>query len=255
MQLIYVDESGDPGPRRTDGAAPGASTHFILSSIRLADRDWFATQGACAEVRRALLRAHGLPAWTELHARDIVHPRNTSPFRAIGNRGKRIALFREILTALAERLGPVEILSAVHAKSADTADDQSYGRTWIALLEALDGRLRQSGIDDTCMLFADDTAEPLLWRIVRARRHGVAVEPVPAAASVTPWPNLIEDPILRESHHSFLVQLADLTAYTLYLHLWPKGSLRRYNGHGLYLSLAPLLAPIVTGGVQGVIEA
>ena len=65
---------------------------------------------------------------------------------------------------------------------------------------------------------------------------------------------LIEDRVIRQSHHSFPTQMADLAAFTLYHHLWPKGALRRYGADKLYLELSPILDSSTTSKTPGVVE-
>ena len=71
-------------------------------------------------------------------------------------------------------------------------------------------------------------------------RHGVPFVPGGLPPN-TKLKRIVEDPVLRQSHHSFPIQVADIVAYTLYQHRWPKGSLRRYGADILYPELGPLL--------------
>ena len=64
MQLVYVDESGDPGALTPDALAQGTSRHFILSSVAIDEGDWDQTLRTLVDIRTRLLARHGLPQWT-----------------------------------------------------------------------------------------------------------------------------------------------------------------------------------------------
>ena len=53
--------------------------------------------------------------------------------------------------------------------------------------------------------------------------------------------NIIEDPFLRDSRHSYLVQIADVISYVLFRHEYPKSSLKKYNIDKLFSILKPVL--------------
>jgi Protein of unknown function (DUF3800) len=119
-------------------------------------------------------------------------------------------------------------------------------------------RLRGDGVDRRAMILADDTNESQLRRLIRSMRHGVPLAPG-GPPPQTRLERIIEDPVLRQSHHSFPIQVADVVAYALYQHRWPKGSLRRYGADILYPELGPLLDTSLRSraraAIDGIIEA
>jgi len=244
MQFIYVDESGDPGNLRCSMPRHlQPSRHFMLVGVVVPTAEWRASLETLISVRNSVLDPLGLPRRIELHAREILCPPDYSPLRSLRSKKVRIKLFRELLHRTARELPDLRIISACSVKiepTHDAAAPRDYFReTWQALIEAFDSYVRALPTPELGLLFADDTNEPNVRSYLRRmRRLG--------RKSVTDYANsrlagIIEDPILRASQHSYFVQLADLVAYSLYLHAWPKGSLRRYGADRLIEEIEPLL--------------
>jgi hypothetical protein len=258
MQLVYVDESGDPGGPTPATLAQGTSRHFILSSVAIDEGDWDQSLRTLVDIRTRLLARHGLPPWTGIHARDIVFPTDRSPFRLLRNRAERVGFLQELVRMLAAGLTQVRVASVILDKQAVGPACPPVEHAWSLLLTHLEHRLRSDGVDRRAMILADDTNEAQLRRLIRCMRHGVPFVPGGPPPD-TRLERIIEDPVLRQSHHSFPIQVADIVAYTLYQHRWPKGSLRRYGASQLYPALEPLLdrglKSRAVGTIDGVIEA
>ena len=258
MQLVYVDESGDPGALTPDALAQGTSRHFILSSVAIDEGDWERTLRSLVDIRTRLLARYRLPAWTEIHAREIIFPSDRSPFRLLRNRAERVGFLRDLVRLLAAEIPQVRVASVVIDKQAADPACPPFERAWSRLLVHLEDRLRGDGVDRRAMILADDTNESQLRRLIRSMRHGVPLAPG-GPPPQTRLERIIEDPVLRQSHHSFPIQVADVVAYALYQHRWPKGSLRRYGADILYPELGSLLDTSLRSraraAIDGIIEA
>ncbi|MGL4612083.1 MAG: DUF3800 domain-containing protein [Trueperaceae bacterium] len=91
------------------------------------------------------------------------------------------------------------------------------------------------------MIFADETNEVKIRRLIRKMR---VYNPVPSyfgGHRSMPITNSVEDPVMRSSDHSYFVQIADLTSHALYRKLYPKGSYRQYNVDKLFELLNSIL--------------
>jgi len=248
MQFIYVDESGDPGAYHADTDTPGGSKHFILSSVAIPADRWFETLSAFARLRSALLAQHGLPGWPEFHAREVLFPDDRSPFRALRNRAIRVEFLRSLAKRIATELPQLCVASVALDKSAFSPTVDLHDHAWSHLIQHCEWRLQRLGPSVHGLLLADETSEHRLRRLMRRMRHGLLRQ------HGHPLVRFTEDPVIRQSHYSFPIQIADLVAYTLYQRLWPKGALRRYGADKLYLELSPILDPTTTSATAGVIE-
>jgi hypothetical protein len=92
------------------------------------------------------------------------------------------------------------------------------------------------------MIFADQNDEPMLRRLLRKMR---AYNPVPnlygGGTRQKLCTQIVDDPVIRDSKHSYFVQMVDVSAYLLYQKLYPRGSLKRYNVDRLFDLLHPRL--------------
>lgn len=70
-------------------------------------------------------------------------------------------------------------------------------------------------------------------------RAGVGVRNLPMA-------HVIEDPVPRDSEHSYLVQAADLVAFLLYQELAPNVYMRKKGGHNYFDRLRPILCTVAS---------
>lgn len=91
------------------------------------------------------------------------------------------------------------------------------------------------------MIFADKTNEIKVRRLLSKRR---VYNPIPShfgGSYIAPLQYLVEDPVMRNSRHSYFVQIADLAAHALYRKLYPNGSYQRHNIDKLFDVLDPIL--------------
>ena len=68
--------------------------------------------------------------------------------------------------------------------------------------------------------------------------------PVPSHYGGTrniPTDNILEDPFLRDSKHSYFIQAVDVIAHALYRKEYVKGSLRKYGVNKLLDTSKPIL--------------
>jgi len=258
MQLVYVDESGDPGGPTPAALAQGTSRHFILSSVAIDEGDWLDTLDGIAQIRGRMLAEHALPPNTELHAREILFPNDLSPFRLLRNRARRVDFLREFARATATMLRGVTVASVVIDKHRLPHGTPVLEHAWSLLCVHIDDRMRRDGCASRALMLSDEANEPRIRSTIRRLRRGLpalpGLEPPPQATT-----RILEDPVLRQSHHSFPIQLADAVAYALYQHRWPKGSLRRYGASNIYAEFEPLFDDALKfrggGAIDGVIEA
>ncbi|EAX48521.1 hypothetical protein TcarDRAFT_1993 [Thermosinus carboxydivorans Nor1] len=90
------------------------------------------------------------------------------------------------------------------------------------------------------MVITDEGNEIHLRKIQRRLRQYN-----PTSSKFGEWYNnrldrIIEDPFERQSHHSFLIQAADMIVHALYRQENPKGSYKKFNADRLFLHIKPM---------------
>jgi len=246
MFILYVDESGDPG-------AQGFSPHYILSAIFVPATDWAVTFDRYLTLRRHLKATYKLPIRTELHAAAFVDTRIASQaIRNLGGRRTRMRVFQDIMQSLPTVLPSARVLSVFVDKEAANASPLARANylqiAWNYLLNRFHTYLTRDCGSSPGILVSDNTANATVTALLRRMRvHNPLSSHYSSGGFYNaPVRTIIEDPVFRQSQHSYFVQIADMIAHSLYRKLYPKGSYRRYNLQAFYDYLDPILHKAVT---------
>lgn len=93
---------------------------------------------------------------------------------------------------------------------------------------------------DRAMVFPDHTDDRRLKALLRQMRSW---NPIPSAGGYRnlPMVKVIEEPVMKNSEHSYFIQSVDLAAFLLYQHLAPNAYMRKKSGQNYFHRLEPVL--------------
>jgi hypothetical protein len=260
VYFMYVDESGDPGTLSLNAIAQQPSRHYILSALIIPAREWRLYLSSMVAIRRTLRQRYGLPIRTEQHGVELIHPRGNPFYKQMRGRHQRVALYRDVLQSVCSQLPAATIINVhldkahLHYSSAATVRDIQT-LSWSTLIRSYDTFLQRQGKGMPGLIFADEMNEVKIRRLMRQLRvHDFNSNRSSNTYSARAL-NVVEDPVMRSSQHSYFVQIADLVAHALYRKLYPKGSYRQFNVDKLFDYVNPLLLRAASNSdPQGIIH-
>lgn len=237
---MYVDESGDTGTVNSN------TDHFVLSALVLHESEWLNILDDLILFRRGIKAKYGLKMKDEIHTYEFVTGRpNLSPQIP---RNIRLDLLKSCMKWLASR-NDISIVTVMCLKG--TRDDV-FNFTWKALIQRFDNTLKYANFPgghggQKGMLLSDDTDAKLTGLIREMRRFN----PVPSmitgfAARDMRLKAVVEDPVFRDSAHSYLHQMADVVAYFGRQYYEPNRYVRRKGARTFYNIIQPVTNPHVT---------
>jgi len=229
VYLMYVDESGDGGIWQEGKNSP----HFILSGVIVHEDRWRDVLEQIKLFRLDLRNRFGLSLREEIHAAELIRISGTDSYRSI-RKSARIVILRTIAELLANMGSAISVISISINKKTTPLDTVScyHELAWKELVIQYEQYLRSR--HSRGIIIADDTDETLIRMLLRRMR----VHPEHGS---DPIEMILEDPFLRDSKHSYLVQMADVVSHLLYRQEYPKGSLKKYGLHLFYQLLEPVL--------------
>lgn len=238
MFLTYVDESGDPG------LVGSPCRYYVLSAVVLHELRWRPVLERMLAFRRRMRDAYGLKLREELHAARMI----TKPGALVRiKRHERLAIIREFADHLAT-IPDLNVINVVIDKEGKDPAYDVFENAWRILLHRLDHTIADGGfrgprfIGDRAMIFPDETDNTRLRELLRRMRlENQVPDPTGIGVMDVPLEHVIEDPVPRDSEHSYLVQAADLAAFLLYQELAPSAYMRKKGGHNYFGRLAPVL--------------
>jgi len=161
-------------------------------------------------------------------------------------------VYQDVMQSLPTVLSTAKVFSVFVDKPAANGSPLARANylqiAWNYLLNRFHTYLTRDCSASPGILVSDNTANATVTALVRRMR---VYNPLSSHYSSrgfynAPVRTIIEDPVFRQSQHSYFVQLADMIAHSLYRKLYPKGSYRRYNLHAYYDYLEPILHKAVT---------
>jgi hypothetical protein len=215
--FAYVDESGDTG----DVAKSGASLSYSLGCVLIAADCWPAAFDEILAFRRRLKQKFGLPMRAELKANYLL--RNSGPLRPLNlGPGARRTIYRahmRVMSAL-----PARVFAVVVDKRTKRGMPAAgvFDLAWEGLLQRLE---RTSTKEDSTFIVIHDEGDDENIRkwVRRSRRYLTAGSAYGIGSRQLAARLLVDDPVSRRSHQSYLVQSADLVAYAGFRALIPPG--------------------------------
>lgn len=247
MYLIYVDESGDPG-----NLPHSPSPFFVLSGLVLHAADWHDLLDDFIDFRKQLKAEFGLRLREEIHAAPMLSkPGGLSRI----DKHLRLAILRKVLDWVAARQ-EIKVLTVRLDKTANLSGYSHFEFAWRLLIQrfenTLSGRmLPQSESDARGMIFPDSTNGGELARIMREMRvHNPIARD--KTNPLTGFQNqvirhIVEDPLPKDSAHSYFLQIVDVIAYFAYQKHFPNSYLRKKGGGNYYDRLMPVLDRTAVG--------
>ena len=240
MYFMYVDESGD------SGVAPGATRYFCLSGMVVHEVYWRDVLDKIKDFRVTMRDVYGLKIRQEIHAaafigrvkEEINIPRH-----------KRLSILRNFADELAN-IPPISFTNIVLDKEHKDNDLDVFSYAWRVLFQRFENTMRYRNFAnpgnkvDYGIVFCDDTEGKKLNKIMRRMN---VYNPVPNQIQYgqgyrdMPIKYIIEDPILRNSEHSYFIQAADLCAYLLYQKYHPNAYFKKKGATNYFNRLAPVL--------------
>ena len=213
MHLAYIDESGSSGP-----FASGGSLTFTLGCVLIDSIRWPDVFDEMIDYRRYLKAQFKIPVRAELKANYLL--RNGGPLRSLHlSEAARFAVYRGLMR-LQPKLG-VRVFAVVIRKDR-LAHPGLDARVvaWEYLLQRLE-RFTTRGTTQV-VIFHDESEGSLVRSLARkARRIGTAGSAFGTGSLKRPARQLLDDPVERESHESYFIQLADLNAYAAFRRCYP----------------------------------
>jgi hypothetical protein len=214
VYLLYVDESGDPGPK-------GAGEHLVLSGLIVHESRWARCFKMVKELRGTLCDEFGIRRNAELHANNNIAGRGAlwGTRRTVA---ERIRLFQIVVEAVTQMPG-VRAINVCVRKKATPFEGQTghrvYEKAWTLMLQRFHNyidRSRGRGGAECGMVIHDCGHEVEIRKLMRKLR---VYNPVPSqfggASRNIPLLTLIEDAVPRNSFHSQFIQLCDYVAFSL----------------------------------------
>lgn len=252
MYLFYVDESGDIGLR----ASP--SRYFVLSGFVVHELRWQSVLDSIIDFRRDIRNRYGLKLREEIHAAHFLQrPGLLQHIR----KDIRLRILREVID-FESAIPDVSIINVVVDKAGKAINYDVFDQAWTCLIQRFHNTISHRNFpgpqnpQDYGLLVADRTDETKLRKLTRRMRR---FNPVPSKIGTQArqilLTTLVEDPVHRDSLHSYFVQLADVNAYFLYQKLNPCGYVRRKGARNYFDRLNPVLCKVASGtDPQGVVR-
>ncbi|MBX7255816.1 MAG: DUF3800 domain-containing protein [Candidatus Hydrogenedentes bacterium] len=249
MYIMYVDESGDPG------LVGSPSTCFALSGLIVHEQDWQSTLALFVALRRRLRVQYGLRLRDEIHAARMINKPPKS--YALIARNDRLAIVRAVCDELA-RIPKIDIINVIVDKNRKSPGYDVFTHGWEALIQRFEntitaGNFRGSrNLPEKGIVVCDHTDELKLRNLLRRMRR---YNPVPnqqhygTGSRNLQIVNLIEDPIMRDSKHSYFIQACDVAAYVLYQFQNPCRYMRKTGGAKYFTRLQPILCRFASPSV------
>jgi hypothetical protein len=216
MNLLFIDESGDYG------LIEGGSKYFVLAGVALPAQNWKEYFWQIQEARRWIVQHYAI-SFQELKGKDIFA--HKGPFFNSSIRPLDLErIYERLLDLLCDT--KVELFAGVFSKTDFLSKFQSPDlqrlvkpfneHSWREFLRAYDQYLvdlaessdqPQNGI---VYFDRDPGQEKTVRKVVREFARAISKD------SSHPSAGIIEDPILRDSKESFIIQMADILAYSVY---------------------------------------
>jgi Protein of unknown function (DUF3800) len=254
VRFFYVDESYN-------------TEKFCLSAICIKHSDWRACFKMAQEHRRNLKEDHGVFVRKEIHAHELVGGRGNIATSTV-NKHTRSRIFFGLLNLIAQmpevRLFNVcldvkgrrdpqldawdRLLNRIERTMLEFEKREAITRK--RLLAALpftlpeevskEIRLRLLSYSPRAIIVADEGREQELTKVFRKMS---VFNPIPSryggwaegSSKSIPVERIIEDPIFKKSHHSFLIQLADCAAFSLLKRETPPTpTVKKYGIHNFF---------------------
>lgn len=221
MLLAYVDESGDTGP-----ISNGGTYTYTLGCVLMLANDWPGTFDAYLDFRRRLKNRFGLPMRAEVKWQYLL--RNGGPIRTLGlTPNDRRVIFRAHLS-VQQQLNTHVFAVVVDKRASPQVEADCFNLAWESLLQRLEASTRgaRSAFGDMPFMLIHDEGDNDAIRawVRRSRRHLTAGSAFGLGSLRNPAGRVIDDPVPRQSHHSYFIQSADLAAYAAFRSVVPPGS-------------------------------
>lgn len=243
MYFLYVDESGDIGLNNSP------TKYFALSGLVIHELKWHETLETIINFRRILKTRYGLKLREEIHASDFIH--RPGELARI-HKSLRLQILRDVIDFEAQ-LANISILNVIVDKQNKTPTDDIFDIAWMTLIQRFHNTIANKNFpgpqnpQDYGILVVDQTDEPKLRILARKMRR---YNPVPSrfgtGSRLIPITTIVEDPVHRNSLHSYFIQLADVNAFFLYQKHLPCKYVRKKGGKNYFDRLDPILCKVAT---------
>ncbi len=238
MYLFYVDESGDVGKNNSP------TNYYILSAIIVHETSWQNLLDDTLLLKRSFKAKYGLLLKEEIHSSEFLQKRIN--IRNNISRNMRLALLKKCLDWLNQR-NDISIIT-VRVEKAGRQDPFEYA--WQTLIQRLDNTLANrnfpgpQSINDKGIIICDNTDGEKLTRLLRKMRRYNQVSNMisygPGSRNI-PLRAIIEDPVMRDSKNSFILQLVDVVAYFAKQIYEPNKYVRQKGAKTFYGRLANII--------------
>lgn len=248
MYLMYVDESGDCG-LPSDGSP---TTLFCLSGVVVHELAWKDTIAELLQFRRWLKGRYHVYLDAEIHAADMINKPNKvdASLQAL-RKHERLAVIRLFADQIG-RLKDISIINVVVDKKGKVQNkDDVFRWAWYALFQRFENTIRRENFPgpknplERGVVFPDNTDGGKLREFLQAMRtRNILKVPEKSGAfslKDEPIQTVIEDPILRDSRHSYLIQVADCAAFLLKQSIEPSGFMKKHGGNAYLNRISAVL--------------
>lgn len=243
MYFLYVDESGDKGLDKSPTKC------FVLSGLVVHELKWFETLETITNFRRFLKEKYGVKLREEIHASHLIH--NPGDLARIP-KSLRLQVLREIIDFEAQ-LSNISIINVIVDKQDKMPTDDIFDKAWGTLIQRFHNTIAYKNFpgpqnpQDYGLLVVDQTDEPKLRILTRKMRKYNPVPSMFGGGSMSiPITTVVEDPVHRNSLHSYFIQLADVNAFFLYQMHYPCKYIQQKGGKNYFKRLNPVLCKVAS---------
>ncbi|CCK65871.1 DUF3800 domain-containing protein [Mycobacterium canetti] len=238
-EFAYIDETGDTGAVTSRG-----STTYTLGCVLVPMLRWTDSLDYFVNLRRNLKSTYGLRMSQEVKANHLVGIKSVYRDLGLGD-GQVRDIYRRHIDASVQSCSGVGAI-VVHKAAIKKPDIDVFSTAWEYLFTRLRKRTedRQQPIVIVHDQGEEDRVRKHLRRFRRRNWQGSGYGPAPF---------IVEDPVPRNSQHSYFIQLADLVSYAASRHAVPaQGRTARICDATMWERLGPIQIKAVSTRSDGI---